>query len=170
MAGKFPLDKSLGEVAIIYAVVEDFPDQDGKVIMTVCFRISVMIVHIELFSPISIPINGVCDRIFCTLSSMLGGGEGERDSVNQAVATMIQRNNQSKLKGRFFCLKGGASPWLSKTRLSKTRLFSSLIVYIWSVVTSKRVERLIDKVGLTSRGRDLGRYRRSLHSGQNTTM
>lgn len=125
MARKFSLDKSLGEVAIIYTVVEEFPDQDGKVVMTVCYRPSVIIFHTELFFAISIPINGVCDRILSTLSSMLRGGKGERERVNQAPTRMTQTNSQSRLKGRFFCLKFGASPWLSKTGL-----FSSLIVGI----------------------------------------
>lgn len=93
--------------------------------MTVCFGPSVIIAHKELFSPISIPIKGVCDRIFCTLSSILRDEKGDHDRVNQAVVTRIQRSSQSKLKGLFFRLKVGAPPWLSKTGL-----FSSLIVDI----------------------------------------
>lgn len=42
VTGEFVRNKSFGEVAIIYAVVEEFPDQDRKVIMTVCSKTSVI--------------------------------------------------------------------------------------------------------------------------------
>lgn len=42
MTGEFARDKGLSEVAIVYAVVEEFPDQDRKVIMTVCSQASVI--------------------------------------------------------------------------------------------------------------------------------
>lgn len=59
MTRKFAVDKSLSEIAIIYAVMEEFPNQDGKVIMPVCFRLSVRVIPTVFIYPISIPINGV---------------------------------------------------------------------------------------------------------------
>jgi hypothetical protein len=60
---------------------------------------------------------------------MLRGGQEEWDRVNQAMDTMIQINSQIRLKGRFFCLKSGASPWLSKTGL-----FSFILDIQWGDV------------------------------------
>ena len=42
MTGEVARDKGLSEVAIVYAVVEEFPDQDRKVIMTICSKTSVI--------------------------------------------------------------------------------------------------------------------------------
>jgi hypothetical protein len=61
-------------------------------------------INIILISSDFLPINGVCDKILWTLSSMLSGEQEKCGRVNQAVARIAQRNSQIRVVGLLLCL------------------------------------------------------------------